>query len=445
MESDPDPDAGNIMLQISILILLTLVNAFFAGAEMAVVSVNKNKMKMLADSGNKRARLIVSLFGDSTKFLSTIQVAITLAGFFSSASAATGISKVLGIYMESMSIPYSQTIAMVLVTIILSYFTLVFGELVPKRIALLKAESFSLFVVKPIVAISKFMSPFIRLLSLSTNGVLRLLGFHKQTVEDVVTEEEILAMLTSGSEQGVFHELETEMINGVFSFTNKNAREIMVPRKDVFAIDINVPMEEQIDGIFESRYSRIPVYDGNKDNIIGILNIKECLPSWKQHSFLPEDVKRLMRKPHYVNDTKSVVSLFQELQEDKKRMAILIDEYGGFLGIVTMEDIVEEIVGDIDDGHSEVDFVEVNENEYLVNGAMTIDDVNYELSTNLKKGKSETLSGFFVEQLGYIPEDQDRTQIRLNNINLRIHEVEGKRISKILVKIDQNITSENKD
>ncbi|WP_312372239.1 hemolysin family protein, partial [Lachnoclostridium sp.] len=373
-----------------------------------------------------------------TKFLSTIQVAITLAGFFSSASAATGISKVLGGYMESLSIPYSQTIAMVLVTILLSYFTLVFGELVPKRIALLKAESFSLFVVNPINTISKFMSPFIRLLSLSTNGVLRLLGFHKQTVEDVVTEEEILAMLTSGSEQGVFHELETEMINGVFSFTNKTAREIMVPRKDVFGIDINHPMEEQLDGIFESRYSRIPVYDGNKDNIIGILNIKECLPYWKHHSFLPEDVRRLMRKPHYVNDTKSVVSLFQELQKDKNRMAILIDEYGGFLGIVTMEDIVEEIVGDIDDKHSEVDFVELNENEFLVNGAMTIDDVNYELSIDLKKGKSETLSGFFIEQLGYIPEELDRTQIRVNNINLRIHDVEGKRISKVFVQIDHN-------
>lgn len=215
----------------------------------------------------------------------------------------------------------------------------------------------------------------------------------------------------------------------------------MVPRKDVFAIDINVPMEEQLDGIFESRYSRIPVFDGNKDNIIGILNIKECLPSWKQHSFLPKDVRRLMRKPHYVNDTKSVVSLFQELQKDKNRMAILIDEYGGFLGIVTMEDIVEEIVGDIDDGHNDVDFVEVKENEYLVSGAMTIDDVNNELSIDLKKGKSETLSGFFIEQLGYIPEEQDRTMIKVNNITLRIHEVEGKRISKILVQIDQEITS----
>jgi len=172
-----------------------------------------------------------------------------------------------------------------------------------------------------------------------------------------------------------------------------------------------------LDGIFESRYSRIPVYDGNKDNIIGILNIKECLPYWKHHSFLPEDVRRLMRKPHYVNDTKSVVSLFQELQKDKNRMAILIGEYGGFLGIVTMEDIVEEIVGDIDDKHSEVDFVELNENEFLVNGAMTIDDVNYELSIDLKKGKSETLSGFFIEQLGYIPEELDRTQIRVNNKN----------------------------
>lgn len=435
MGSNPDPDAGSIVLQISILILLTLVNAFFAGAEMAIVSVNKNKVKLLADTGDKRAKLIVSLFDDSTKFLSTIQVAITLAGFFSSASAAIGISKMLGGYMESLSIPYSQTIAMVLVTILLSYFTLVFGELVPKRIALLKAEHFSLLVVRPIIAISKFMSPFIRLLSLSTNGVLRLLGFQKQEVEEVVSEEEILAMLTSGSEQGVFHELETEMISGIFSVTNKTAKEIMVPRKDVFAIDINAPMEDQIDEIFQSRYSRIPVYEGNKDNIIGILNIKECLLDWKQWKFVEKDIRHFMKKPHYINDTKSVVTLFQELQKDKNRMAILIDEYGGFLGLVTMEDIIEEIVGDIDDGHNKEGEIlrKLNEKEYLISGTMTIEDVNNELGISLKKGKSDTLSGYFIEQLGYIPGENERTQIQIEEISLRIYEVEGKRISKVIL------------
>ena len=200
---------------------------------MAVVSVNKNRIKVLADEGSKRAALLQTLFEDSTKFLSTIQVAITLAGFFSSASAATGISQVLGGWIAQFGIPYSNTIAVVVVTIILSYFTLVFGELVPKRIALQKAEAFSLFVVQPIYIISKILSPFIKLLSLSTNGFLHLIGMKTENLEEAVSEEEIKKMLETGSENGVFNEIEKEMINSIFSFDDKTAKDVMVPRREV--------------------------------------------------------------------------------------------------------------------------------------------------------------------------------------------------------------------
>ena len=209
---ETDPGAAQIAAQILLLIALTVMNAFFSGAEMAVVSVNKNRIRMLADGGNKKALLIQKLSEDSTGFLSTIQVAITFAGFFSSASAATGISQVLGVKFYSLGIPYGRSLAMVVVTILLSYFNLVFGELVPKRIALQKAEKFSLFAVGPIYAISKVMGPFIRLLSMSTNGILKLIGMKTENLEEEVSEEEIRSMLQTGRESGVFNKIEEEMI-----------------------------------------------------------------------------------------------------------------------------------------------------------------------------------------------------------------------------------------
>ena len=258
MESDPQ--AANILSQLAVLLILTIVNAFFAGSEMAVVSVNKNKIHRLAEQGNKNAALIERLMEDSTVFLSTIQVAITLAGFFSSASAATGIAQVLGGAMAERGIPYSQSIASVLVTIILAYFNLVFGELVPKRIALQKAEGFSLLCVRPIYMISRVMSPFIKLLSLSTSGVLKLIGMHSETLESDVSEEEIKSMLETGSEKGVFNDIEKEMITSIFSFDDKRAREVMVPRQDMVTIDISEPVESYIDEILQSMLSKIPVY-----------------------------------------------------------------------------------------------------------------------------------------------------------------------------------------
>ena len=272
MESDPE--AANILFQITILVILTLINAFFAGSEMAVVSVNKNKIHRLSEQGNKNAALIERLMKDSTIFLSTIQVAITLVGFFSSASAATGIAQVLAVRMAQWNVPYSRTLAGVVVTIILAYFNLVFGELVPKRIALQKAEAFSLFCVRPIYYISRIMNPFIKLLSLSTSGFLKLIGMHNENLETDVSEEEIKSMLETGSEAGVFNDIEKEMITSIFSFDDKRAKEVMVPRQDMVALDINEPLEEFLDEILESMHSKIPVYEGEIDNIIGVLSTK---------------------------------------------------------------------------------------------------------------------------------------------------------------------------
>jgi len=434
-----DPDGNSILFQLLFLAFLTLVNAFFAGAEMAVVSVNKNRIKVLADEGSKRAALLQTLFEDSTKFLSTIQVAITLAGFFSSASAATGISQVLGGWIAQFGIPYSNTIAVVVVTIILSYFTLVFGELVPKRIALQKAEAFSLFVVQPIYIISKILSPFIKLLSLSTNGFLHLIGMKTENLEEAVSEEEIKKMLETGSENGVFNEIEKEMINSIFSFDDKTAKDVMVPRREVFAIDIEEPLEKILDEILETRHSRIPVYEEQIDNIIGILQVKDVMIEARKKSFEEVDIRALLKEAFFVPDGKSTDELFREMQKTKNRMAVLIDEYGGVSGILTVEDLVEEVMGEITDEHEEevVELQKIGEKEYLLDGSILIEELNEKLNLKLETENYDTLSGYLIEELGYIPKDSGQCELNADGVHFKILEVKEKRIRKVWMKIPE--------
>lgn len=434
-----DPDGNSIIFQLLFLAFLTLVNAFFAGAEMAVVSVNKNRIKVLADEGSKRAALLQTLFEDSTKFLSTIQVAITLAGFFSSASAATGISQVLGGWIAQFGIPYSNTIAVVVVTIILSYFTLVFGELVPKRIALQKAEAFSLFVVQPIYIISKILSPFIKLLSLSTNGFLHLIGMKTENLEEAVSEEEIKKMLETGSENGVFNEIEKEMINSIFSFDDKTAKDVMVPRREVFAIDIEEPLEKILDEILETRHSRIPVYEEQIDNIIGILQVKDVMIEARKKSFEEVDIRALLKEAFFVPDGKSTDELFREMQKTKNRMAVLIDEYGGVSGILTVEDLVEEVMGEITDEHEEevVELQKIGEKEYLLDGSILIEELNEKLNLKLETENYDTLSGYLIEELGYIPKDSGQCELDADGVHFKILEVKEKRIRKVWMKIPE--------
>ncbi len=310
---DSDPEGSSIIFQLLLLLFFTLMNAFFAGAEMAVVSVNKNRIRMLAEEGNRRAVIIQGLFEDSTKFLSTIQVAITFAGFYSSASAASGISPVLARWLEGFQIPYSSAIAYNGVTLILMFFNLVFGELVPKRIALQKAEAFSMLTVMPIHYISIVLSPFIRLLSFSTKTVLRILHLKTEDVEEAVTEEEIRALLKQGSERGTFDDNEREMIDSVFSFTDKNARELMVPRQKVTVLDIEEPIEEIIDEILETRHSRIPVYEEEIDNIIGILYVRDIMIRLRGNP-TKEEIRQMLHEPFFVPEKKDAAQLFREMQ-----------------------------------------------------------------------------------------------------------------------------------
>ncbi|NFV11631.1 hemolysin family protein [Clostridium sp. FAM 1755] len=439
MELEPEP--ANITSQLILIFILTLVNAFFASAEMAIVSLNKNKIKLLAEEGNKKAKLLIKLMNEPTKFLSTIQVGITLAGFFSSASAATGISEDLALYLNQLNIPYSRQIALVIVTIILSYITLVFGELFPKRIALQKSEIIALFSVRPILYVSKITVPFVKLLSASTNVLVRLFGLDNEGLDEKVSEEEIKSLVEVGQENGVINETEKEMINSIFEFDDKLADEVMTPRTEVYLIDIEKPLREYLDELIEERYSRIPVYQDSIDNIIGILYMKDFLGEARKRGFENIDIRSILHPAYFVPETKNIDELFRELQTFKKHMAILIDEYGGFSGIVSIEDLIEEVMGNIEDEYDEDEpaIKKIDDNTFIIDGRVSLDNFNDYFNINIESQDYETINGFLINLLGHIPMSAEEKNIEYKNLIFKIEEIKEKRIEKIKIYVQKEI------
>ncbi|WP_434793371.1 hypothetical protein TPDSL_28180 [Terrisporobacter petrolearius] len=430
-----DSDPGAFMPQIILIALLTAINAFFASAEMAIVSVNKSKVKQLSADGNKKAQLLEKLIEDPSNFLSTIQIGITLAGFFSSASAATGVSTHLSMVLAPLNIPYSKEICMLGVTLILSYFTLVFGELVPKRIALKKSEKISLFSVKPIYIISKFTKPFINLLSFSTSTILKMTGNNDKDIEESVSEEEIRSMVSQSQEDGCIENEEKQMIYSIFEFNDKTAKEIMTHRHDIFAIDIDDDFEEILDGVINSGYSRIPVYKDNKDNIIGILYEKDLLAKAKKIGFENIDLKTMLHEPYFVSKSIRTNELFKLLKDKKVHLALLIDEYGGIEGLVTIEDLIEEIMGDIEDEHDKTKstITQIDDSNFIVKGYLTINDFNDKFDIDIEQGDYDTLNGYILTLLGDFP--KEGRQIQLDNVDFLIENVNKRRIEDIRVSI----------
>ncbi|NLP31025.1 MAG: HlyC/CorC family transporter [Clostridiales bacterium] len=438
---DASPDPSNLLgLQLLLLFCLILINAFFAASEIAIVSVNKNKIKVLAQEGNKKAKLLLGLLDQPNKFLSTIQVAITLAGFLASASAATGMAGDIGEFLSKFGIPYGTQIAVIIVTVCLSFVTLVLGELYPKRIALIHSEKIALFSVKKIIFISKIAAPFVWLLSASVTSLLKLTKQHTVGFEDEFSEDEVMSMVEVGQETGFLKEEGAKMINSIFAFDDKLAYEVMTPRTDVFSIDVNDPEEKYIDELMQLRYSRIPVYENDTDNIIGILNIKDYLIEARKKGFNNVNIREILRKPYFVPESKNIDDLFRDLKASKQHIAILIDEYGGFSGIVTMEDLIEEIMGDIDDEYDkeEDEIIKLDENVYRVDGLISLDDLNEELDMDLESENSETLGGFLLELLGEIPEENGMglPTIEFSNYTFKIEEVLDRRIEKVKLTIN---------
>ena len=431
---------GSLLLEFIVIVALTGINAFFSSAEMAIVSINKNKLKILVEEGNRKAIMLENLMKEPSKFLSTIQVGITLAGFFASASAATGLSQYLSIYLRKLGIPYSGQISMILITFVLSYITLVFGELIPKRIALKSSEKIALSSVGTIVTVSKIFSPFVKFLTFSTNIVLTALKMKEDNIEEKVSKEELRSLVEVGREHGIINEVEKEMIENIIEFDEKVAREIMIPRTKVFLVDKNISVDELFEKKEVEVYSRIPVYEDEADNIVGILFMKDLMIEAYRKGFQNVKLPEIMQEAYFVPETKNVNELFNEMQSEKKHIAILIDEYGGFSGIVTLEDLIEEVMGNISDEFDADDssIKKLSANKYLVNGELSLNDLNDYFHIELESKHYDTLSGLLIEHMGYIPEDdEDIEPIIIDEISFKPKRVKDKKIEWVLAKFNK--------
>lgn len=438
---------GSLLLQIVIIIILTGINAFFSSAEMAIVSLNKNKLKILIEDGNKKAILLDNLLQEPSKFLSTIQVGITLAGFFASASAATGLSQYLSSALRPLNIPYSNQISMILITFLLSYITLVFGELIPKRIALRNSEKIALSSVGVVVFISRLFSPFVKFLTFSTNFVLTILKMKEDNIEEKVSKEELRSLVEVGKEHGVINEAEQEMIENIIEFDEKIAREIMIPRTKVFLIDKNISIHELFENKEIGKYSRIPVYENEADNIVGVLLTKDLMMEAYKKGFDNIKVADLLQEAYFVPETKNVNELFNEMQLEKKHITILIDEYGGFSGIVTLEDLIEEVMGNIADEFDDEDLSirQLSRNKYLISGEVSLNDLNDNFHFELESKYYDTLSGILIENLGYIPEDNENIEpITINGVVFKPQRVKNKKIEKVIMTFDKDQQDDEK-
>ena len=424
-----------MLSQLFILLVLILFNAYFAASEIAYISLNDAKIEKQAKEGNKKAKQIQKMLKSPSKFLATIQIGITLAGFLSSAFAsdafADKLAPVLNTWFPMISLGVWKSVSIILITIILSFFTLVLGELVPKRIAMKNYEKIAFGTISVIRALSIITLPFVKLLTFVTNMISKLFGVG-ESEEEIVTEEEIKMMVDQGEEKGTIGEEERELINNVFEFNDITVSEIMTHRTDIFGIDINSKIEDIIQDMAKEdyRYSRIPVYDETIDEIKGILYVKDVLKNMNKKTI---KIKSIMKEAYFVPQNKLINELFKELQKNKKQMAVIVDEYGGTAGIVTMEDILEELVGDIYDEYDKIEqeYEKLDENTYLISGSMPIYDVNKLIGAKIPEGDYDTLSGFLQEKMGRIPEDEENPIIETESVTYKIEEYEDKRIVKV--------------
>lgn len=424
-----------MLSQLVVLVILIALNAYFAASEIAFISLNDAKIEKQAKEGNKKAKQIEKMLKTPSKFLATIQIGITLAGFLSSAFASETFADMMAPALYNVFPIISQgawkSISIIVITIILSFFTLVFGELVPKRLAMKHYEKISFATIGVIRAISIITAPFVKLLTVVTNGISKIFGVGENE-EETVTEEEIKMLVDQGEEKGTIKEEERELINNVFELNDITVSEIMRHRKDIFAVDINISLNELLEELSdeEYRYSRIPVYDETIDEIKGILYVKDVLKNINKKNF---KVKNVVKEAYFVSQNRLINEVFRELQKNKKQIAIILDEYGGTAGLVTMEDILEELVGDIYDEYDkeELEYEKIDDNTYILSGSMTIYDVNKLLNANIPEGDYDTISGFLQDKLGRIPEDEENPIIETKEVTYKIEEYEDKRILKI--------------
>lgn len=430
-----DPGSQTIYLQLFILFLLTLFNAFFSASEMALVSLNRSRVEQKAAEGEKKFVRLLTVLENPNNFLSTIQVGITFISILSGASLANDLGAVFAKWMGNSAT--AQTAGYWLALAMLTFVSIVLGELYPKRIAMNMKENLAVVTAPVIIFLGKIVSPFVWLLSAATNLISRITPMNFDDADEQMTRDEIEYILTK-SEQTLDAE-EIEMLQGIFNLDEMMAREVMVPRTDAFMVniedDINVIMQE----ILRQNFSRIPVYEGDKDNIIGLIHTKKILAESFTNGFDQLNIRRIMQEPLFVPETIFVDDLLKSLRNTQNQMAILLDEYGGVSGIVTLEDLLEEIVGEIDDetDKTEIFVREIAENTFIVQGSMTLNDFNEHFDLDLSSDDVDTIAGFYLTGLGTIPSQDEKEAYELDNNGFHIVMVNDKvkngRVTKLKI------------
>lgn len=408
-----DPGSQTIYLQLLILFLLTLFNAFFSASEMALVSLNRSRVEQKAADGEKKYIRLLQVLENPNNFLSTIQVGITFISILSGASLANDLGAVFSKWMGNSTT--AQTAGYWLALAMLTFVSIVLGELYPKRIAMNMKENLAVVTAPVIIFLGKIVSPFVWLLSAATNLISRITPMNFDDADEQMTRDEIEYILTK-SEKTLDAE-EIEMLQGVFSLDELMAREVMVPRTDAFMVDIEDDTATIMAAILKQNFSRIPVYDGDKDNIIGLIHTKKILSEAFSNGFDNLNIRRIMQEPLFVPETIFVDDLLTSLRNTQNQMAILLDEYGGVAGLVTLEDLLEEIVGEIDDetDKTEIFVREIADNTYIVQGNMTLNDFNEHFEMELESDNVDTIAGYYLTGVGTIPSQEEKVTFEVDS------------------------------
>lgn len=423
--------------EIIIILLLTVANGFFAASEISIVSARKNRLEQRAAAGDKGAAAALQLSENPNRFLSTVQVGITIISTFAAVFGGQNLTGPLADRLRTIPwlTSYADTVASVVVVILLSYVSLVIGELVPKRLGLQAAEAVARFVSPTMQKLSRLASPVVWFLTASTDVVLRLLG-RLDVAETPITEDDVIALVREGTEEGTLEASEQEFINSVFSFTDRSVRSLMTPRTQVIALEIDTPIEDIVHAITESGYSRIPVYDETIDHIVGILYAKDLLRDWGRNE--PVNLRQKLRQPLYLLESQRALTAFQQLKQSSSALAMVLDEYGQVAGVLSMEDMLEELVGDLQDEYDEdtESIVQREDGSYLVDGLLpfpeAVERLNLPVGEQLSDGDYETFAGFLLSVLGHIPTAGDTTT--WNDYKFEVIDMDGRRIDKILVR-----------
>jgi putative hemolysin len=426
---------SNILL----LVVLIGLNAFFAAVEIALISLDKLSIQEQVKANKKKAKEVLELVRNPNQFLATIQIGITFAGFLASAFAAERFAAPLTTWIISLGVNFSpgviRTGMVVVITLVLSFMTLVFGELVPKRVGLAYSEKVAYIALRPLKIIAFLFKPFIFLLSKTTDGVVKLLNVQVKDDDDSIGERQIRLMIERSAQKGKIQTNERIMINNIFEFDDKTVTDIMTHRTDFVAFEDNESLENVMMVLEKKRLSRIPVYHEDLDHIVGVLYARDVMFDRYEKPKEPFDIKKVMRKPYFVIESKRIDVLLKELQQQQIHMAIIVDEFGGTEGVVTLEDIIEELVGEIfdEDDIEQHFFKKIDDSTWKVDGTASIFDINRILKTDLPTNDYDTISGFLLEELGYIPKVNETPTVISHGFTFKINKIKSKRIHSITI------------